>query len=56
MMSELGSMVLSFGEKHLPVVSAQDGQVRVNVGSASHPMTPEHLIQWVYLELLYGEP
>ena len=30
------------GEKHLPVVSAQDNRVRVNVGSASHPMTPEH--------------
>ena len=42
------------GEKHLPVVSAQDGQVRVNVGSASHPMTPEHLIQWVYLQTKRG--
>ena len=42
------------GEKHLPVVSAQDSQVRVNVGSASHPMTPEHLIEWVYLQTRRG--
>ena len=42
------------GEKHLPVVSAQDNRVRVNVGSASHPMTPEHLIEWVYLQTRRG--
>lgn len=42
------------GEKHLPVVSAQDGRVRVNVGSTGHPMTQEHLIEWVYLQTRRG--
>lgn len=42
------------GEKHLPVASVQGDQVRVNVGSDSHPMTPEHLIQWVYLQTRRG--
>lgn len=39
-------------EKHLPVVSvSEDGKtVTANVGSVSHPMTPEHSITWVYLE------
>lgn len=42
------------GEKHLPVASVQDGLVRVSVGSVGHPMTPEHLIQWVYLQTRRG--
>lgn len=43
-------------EKHLPIVSkncrtaSQDCYLRVQVGSALHPMTDEHLIQWVCLE------
>lgn len=42
------------GEKHLPVVTEQDGCVRVDVGSVGHPMTPDHLIQWVYLQTARG--
>ncbi len=38
------------GEKHLPVVTRQGDTVHVNVGSAAHPMTEEHSIQWVYLQ------
>jgi superoxide reductase len=35
-------------EKHLPVAEfAETGEVVVKVGSAAHPMTPEHYIQWV---------
>lgn len=39
-------------EKHLPVVTvSEDGKtVTANVGSVTHPMTPEHSITWVYLE------
>ena len=39
-------------EKHLPVVSVSaDGKtLTANVGSVTHPMTPEHSITWVYLE------
>lgn len=36
-------------EKHIPVVAAEDGLVRVSVGSVVHPMTQEHFIQWVAL-------
>ncbi len=37
-------------EKHLPMVTAEDGAVNVNVGSVNHPMIAEHHIMWVYLE------
>ena len=42
------------GEKHLPVVTAEPGAVRVCVGSAAHPMLPEHSIQWIYLQTANG--
>lgn len=42
------------GEKHLPVVTVEPGKVKVNVGSAAHPMVEEHSIQWVYLETDQG--
>lgn len=38
------------GEKHLPVVTVEDGAINVNVGSADHSMLPEHYIEWVYLQ------
>ena len=41
-------------EKHLPVVSIENGQVKVNVGSVDHPMLDEHYIQWVYLHTEKG--
>ena len=34
-------------EKHVPVVTVDNNKVTVNVGSAAHPMTPEHKIDWV---------
>lgn len=36
-------------EKHVPVVSVDGGQVRVQVGSVEHPMTPEHFITFICL-------
>lgn len=41
-------------EKHLPVVSVNGNQVSVAVGSVSHPMLPEHHIEWIYLETENG--
>ena len=41
-------------EKHIPVVSVNDGVVEVNVGSVAHPMTEEHSILWVYLQTCRG--
>ena len=42
------------GEKHVPVVSIADGVVTVKIGSAAHPMTEEHLIEWVYVQTESG--
>lgn len=36
-------------EKHVPVLEAVDGGYRVRVGSAEHPMTPAHYIEWIEL-------
>ena len=41
-------------EKHIPVVDINDNKVKVQVGSALHPMTQEHHISWVYLETTQG--
>ena len=37
-------------EKHVPVVTIEKDIVTVEIGSVEHPMTPEHYIQWIYLE------
>ena len=34
-------------EKHVPVLEVKDGKAYVKVGSVAHPMTAEHLIEWV---------
>ncbi len=41
-------------EKHVPVVKVEGNLVTVEVGSAPHPMTPEHFIQWISLETKQG--
>ena len=41
-------------EKHVPVVSVENGKVSVQVGSVEHPMLPEHFIQWIALETNLG--
>lgn len=41
-------------EKHVPVASIEDGRVVVRVGSAPHPMLPEHYIEWIYLKTSFG--
>ena len=40
-------------EKHVPVITRIDGGYKVSVGSAAHPMTEKHLIEWI--ELTAGE-
>ncbi len=42
------------GEKHVPVVSVNGQTVTVTVGSVEHPMTEEHLIEWIVLETDQG--
>jgi superoxide reductase len=34
-------------EKHVPVVTKEDGKIKVAVGSTLHPMLPEHYIEWI---------
>lgn len=51
-------------EKHLPQVSFSNNLMNVSIGSITHPMTIDHLIEWVYIEYsnggefvyLHGEP
>ncbi|NLW79610.1 MAG: hypothetical protein GXY32_09405 [Ruminococcaceae bacterium] len=42
-------------EKHVPVVEVRkDGKVHVKIGSAPHPMLPEHHIEWIMIETTFG--
>jgi len=43
-------VVEASAEKHIPVATVENGLVRVNVGSVNHPMSEEHLIEWVAVE------
>ena len=36
-------------EKHVPVVTVNGDVITVDIGSAAHPMLPEHYIEWVYV-------
>jgi superoxide reductase len=36
-------------EKHVPVVTNENGKIKVTVGSTLHPMLPEHHIEWIAL-------
>jgi superoxide reductase len=40
-------------EKHVPVIEAIDGGVKVKVGSNPHPMEEKHYIEWI--ELCVGD-
>lgn len=41
-------------EKHVPVVTKKCKQVKVDVGSVTHPMSAEHYIEWIVLETEKG--
>lgn len=41
-------------EKHVPQVTVDGCCVKVNVGSVEHPMSVEHLIEWVAVETEQG--
>ncbi len=41
-------------EKHVPIVTQEGNVVKVDVGSVAHPMTAEHLIEWVAVETEQG--
>ncbi len=37
-------------EKHVPLITREDGKIKVQIGSTIHPMLPEHHIEWIALE------
>jgi superoxide reductase len=41
-------------EKHVPVYEVNGDTVVVKIGSAAHPMLPEHYIEWVSLQTKLG--
>ena len=41
-------------EKHVPVYTVEGNSVHVCVGSAPHPMIPEHYIEWVAVQTKFG--
>ena len=41
-------------EKHIPVYQVEGNTVTVRVGAVDHPMTAEHLIEWVSLQTKQG--
>ena len=54
MMERVPGKVDASLEKHVPVVEVKDGVVEVMVGSVAHPMTEEHLIEWIVVETEKG--
>ena len=41
-------------EKHVPHVTVDGKKISVKVGSVAHVMTPEHWIQWIFLQTKRG--
>ncbi|MBR6802084.1 MAG: desulfoferrodoxin [Eubacteriaceae bacterium] len=41
-------------EKHMPVYEVKDNIVTVTVGEVIHPMSEEHLIQWISIQTNKG--
>ena len=41
-------------EKHVPVYEVKCGKARISVGSVGHPMSAEHLIEWVLVTTNQG--
>ncbi len=41
-------------EKHVPVFTVEGNCVHVKVGSAAHPMLPEHYIEWIAIQTAFG--
>ncbi|MCD8158442.1 MAG: desulfoferrodoxin [Clostridiales bacterium] len=41
-------------EKHVPVYTVENNIVSVTVGSAEHPLLPEHYIEWISVQTKQG--
>lgn len=51
----LANTVEAATEKHIPEVSVNGRLVHAKVGSVTHPMTPEHHIEFISLQTKNGE-
>ena len=45
----VGNITDGAQEKHVPIVTPVEGGYKVTVGSVEHPMSSEHLIEWIEL-------
>ena len=41
-------------EKHIPVVSVENGVATVQVGEVTHPMLDAHYIEWIMIKTNFG--
>lgn len=41
-------------EKHIPVITIEEGNVIIEIGELIHPMSEEHYIEWIALETEKG--
>ncbi|MCF0136884.1 MAG: desulfoferrodoxin [Oscillospiraceae bacterium] len=41
-------------EKHVPEYEVKDNKVFVTVGAVTHPMLPEHFIEWISVQTKQG--
>ena len=41
-------------EKHIPVVSVENGVATVKVGEVTHPMLDAHYIEWIMIQTNFG--
>lgn len=41
-------------EKHIPVIIYQQDEITISVGEIEHPMSTDHLIDWIVLETERG--
>jgi len=41
-------------EKHIPVVSIENGVATVKVGEVDHPMLDAHYIEWIMIQTNFG--
>ncbi len=41
-------------EKHVPVITVSENEVKVAVGSVEHPSLDAHYIEWILLETVQG--
>lgn len=51
MEEEVANVTEAASEKHLPVCEVEGQNIEVKVGDVAHPMTEEHYITWIAIEM-----